>query len=257
MSNISSIRFTCTALKNTDKKGLLTKDADGYRTSVLGGLNVFNSAGEYYTAEGARELFNESGLLRKRIAQGRLRGEWGHPKQLPGESDSSYINRIFLINEEKVACHFKEIWLDDNLIKNEFGQPVIAIMGKFCPSGPYGEYLEKSLNNPNENISFSIRAFTDDKYIKGVNNRTLKTIITWDVVNCPGISIAEKWNSPAMEDLKVLNEEYSRVVTRGQIEKVMNTKQLAAQESVTLTAEELFTSMGWVQTSSDSNFTKW
>lgn len=36
MSSLNSVRFTCTALQNTGKKGILTKDEDGYRTSILG-----------------------------------------------------------------------------------------------------------------------------------------------------------------------------------------------------------------------------
>ncbi len=259
MSALSSVRFTCTALENSGKKGILTKDGEGYRSTVLGGLNVFNSAGEFYTAEGVRQLFAESGLLQKRIKQGRLRGEWGHPKQKPGESDSAFINRIFLINEEKIACHFKEIWLDDTNVKNEAGQPVIAIMGKFCPSGPYADSLERSLENPNENISFSIRAFTDDQRIRGVNNRYLKTIVTWDVVNCPGISIAEKWKSPSLESLKV-EEVFNRTLSRGEIERSVKASAMAgvAQESAVMNVNELFASLGWV----DSNkgqpaFMKW
>lgn len=249
MGILNTVRFTCTALQNSGKKGLLTKGEDGYYTSVLGGLNVFNSAGEYYTAEGVKQLFADSGLLQKRIKQGRLRGEWGHPKQHPGESDNAFINRIFLINEEKIACHYKEIFLDDKSVKNEQGQPVIAIMGRFCPSGPYADSLERSLSNPNENISFSIRAFTDDKRMRGVNHRYLKTIITWDVVNCPGISIAEKWKSPSLESLK-MDDVFARDLTRGEIERSMKqTPALAgfSQESASMNVHELFTSLGWEQ----------
>lgn len=256
---LNSVRFTCTALKNSGKKGLLAKDEEGYYSSVLGGLNVFNSAGEYYNAEGVRQLFEASGLLQKRIKQGRLRGEWGHPKQLPGETDGSFINRIFLINEEKVACHFKEIWLDDANVKNENGQPVIAIMGKFCPSGPYADSLQRSLENPNENVSFSIRAFTDDQRIRGVTNRYLKTIVTWDVVNCPGISIAEKWKSPSLESLE-MNDEETRILTRGQIERSVKESAVhgLAQESVTMNVNELFTSLGWVDSRTNNPaFMKW
>jgi hypothetical protein len=259
MGMLSSVRFTCTALKNSGKKGLLTKDSEGYYESVLGGLNVFNSAGEFYTAEGAKQLFENSGLLQKRIKQGRLRGEWGHPKQHPGESDSSFINRIFLINEEKVACHFKEIWLDDTNVKNDAGQPVIAIMGKFCPSGPYADSVERTLSNPNENISFSIRAFTDDQRIRGVNNRCLKTIVTWDIVNCPGISIAEKWKSPSLEDMKV-DDVFERTLSRGEIERSIKSTTMAglAQESAVMNAQELFTSLGWVDTNkAQPAFMKW
>lgn len=260
MSSLNSVKFTCTALQNSNKKGLLTPDSEGYYTTVLGALNVFNSSGEYYTAEGVRELFDSSGLLQKRIQKGRLRGECGHPKQLPGESDNAYINRIFMINEEKVACHFKEICLDDSSVKTDSGQPVIAIIGKFIPSGPYGDALQKSVNNPNENVCFSIRAFTDDKRIHGINNRYLKTIVTWDWVNDCGIPVAEKWKSPGLESLGI-NELDGRNLSRGQLERAINSgiREHVAQEAAVMNANELFASMGW-NIPKDGNkpaFTKW
>lgn len=254
MSQINSVRFTCTELKNSNKQGLLKPDANGYYKTVLGGLNVFNSAGEFYTAEGVKELFAQSGYLQKRIQHGRLRGEYGHPKKMPGESDQAFCNRLFLINEKNVAVHFNEIYLDDTLIKNNQGQQTIAIIGSFIPSGPFADAVQRTLDNPNENISFSIRAFTDDKIIRGVNHRYLKNIVTWDVVNCPGIAIAEKWNSPSLEEL--YNKRISRNMLEESVQELRHDS--VAFESIGMNVSELFNSMGWIP---DANgkplFMKW
>ena len=68
-----AVRFECTSLRGTNKKGLLPKDENGYRWMPIGGLNIFNSAGQYYTLEGARELFAESSQFNRRIQRGALR----------------------------------------------------------------------------------------------------------------------------------------------------------------------------------------
>jgi outer membrane protein assembly factor BamD len=57
MQSLNSVRFACTSLVGTNKTGMLRKDADGYYEVVVGALNVFNSAGEYYVYEKARQLF--------------------------------------------------------------------------------------------------------------------------------------------------------------------------------------------------------
>ena len=251
MSSLNSIRFTCTALNGMNKSGNLVCDADGYYTTVIGGLNVYNSVGQMYTANGVKELFESSGLLMRRVQRGRLHGEYGHPKPLPGERERDFLNRMFLINEEKMSHHFKEIWLDENSVKDHSGNPVIAIMAKVRPSGPYGKYLEDALKNPAENVCFSIRAFTDDFRERGITYRQLKTIITWDYVQSPGIAFAEKFSSPALEGLQVFELE-DRVVTRGQIERAFGAPMvktesglLVAQESAKMNIDELMYSMGW------------
>jgi len=40
----------------------------------------------------------------------------------------------------------------------------------------------------------------------GVLNKLLRTIVTFDYVNEPGISIAKKWHAPGLESMKIFNE---------------------------------------------------
>ena len=70
----NTIRFSCTSLQGTNKKGILTKDEHGYYSQPIGGLNVMNSAGMYYTYQGAKNLFEESSAFMRRVRRGALHG---------------------------------------------------------------------------------------------------------------------------------------------------------------------------------------
>ena len=204
----NSVRFSCTALAGTGKQGILPRDANGYYTMPVGGLNVYNSAGQYYPYEGAKELFSSSGPFMRRIKTGCLKGEYGHPKPLPGQSDDAFANRVLTIEEKNTCVHFAEIFLDFDKVKDEMGKPVVAIMAKLAPAGPYGPALQKSLENAQEEVCFSIRAFTEDVFRGGVKQRNLREIVTWDFVTEPGISVARKYKAPALESMA--EREFSR-----------------------------------------------
>ncbi len=102
--------------------------------------------------------------------------------------------------------------------------------------------LERSLKNKSENVCFSIRSFTDDYNDRGITKRILRTIVTWDMVNEPGLSVAEKFQSPALESSDL-------ILSRGSIERGM--RQAAAigvaTESARMNADELYYAMGWEQ----------
>jgi hypothetical protein len=237
---MNSIRFACTSLAGVNKVGNLKKDDQGYYEVVVGALNVFNSAGQFYVYEQAKALFESSSQLMRRVSRGALRGEYGHPKFQPGMTNDQFANRVMSIYEENVSHHFRDITLDFDRVK-ENGKPVIAIIAWVKPAGPNAKALQDSLDNPNENVCFSIRAFTDDYREMGITKRVLKTIVTWDYVNEPGIAVAEKFKAPTLESLS------ETMFSRGELERGLQvaTSMGLATESVQLTANELFTSMGW------------
>lgn len=236
----NTVRFSCTALVGSNKAGVIKKDSSGYYRLVLGALNVINSGGAYYPYEQAKHLFLESGQLMRRIKKGALRGEYGHPKRQPGQDLDSFANRIMSIHEEMVCCHIKEIILDFENYKGEDGKPIIAIVGLVCPSGPYGAALERSLDNPGENVCFSIRSFTADSIVGGRTEKVLQTIVTWDYVNEPGIAAANKYNAPGLESLE------DQVITRGQLERGLNMSMGdISMESAHMSGQELFKNMCW------------
>jgi len=196
---MNQINFSSTALNGTGKQGRLPKDSDGYYTMPIGALNVFNSSGDYYPYEAAKDLFSESSSLMRRINTACLKGECGHPKPLPGQSMDAFANRVMAIEETRVSSHFSQIWLDFDSVRDETGKPVVAIMAKVAPSGPFGPALSKSLENLKEDVCFSIRAFTEDVPVAGIKHRMLRQIVTFDQVCEPGISVARKYKSPTLE----------------------------------------------------------
>lgn len=238
---LNSIKFACTSLAGVNKAGVLKKDAQGYYEVVVGALNVYNSAGQYYVYEQAKKLFEQSSQLMRRVSRGALRGEYGHPKFLPGMTNDQFANRVMSIYEENVCCHFRDITIDFDRVKDAQGKPVIAIVAWVKPAGPNAAALQASLDNPNENVCFSIRAFTDDFREGGLVKRVLKTIVTWDYVNEPGIAVAEKFSAPSLESMS------ETTFSRGELERSLKIGGIAgvATESVMLTADELFNSMGW------------
>lgn len=191
--------FSCTALMGTNKAGLLKPDENGYYTVVLGALDTYNSAGDFYPFESAKELFKESSSLMRRIKNGACRAEYGHPKKVPGMTDREFLSRILTIHEDKVCCHIKEVTIDSNSVKGADGKPVLAIIGKIKPSGPYGQVLKEQLENKDENVCFSIRSLTRDVFDGRVNRKNLMQVICWDYVNEPGIAVANKYQSPSLE----------------------------------------------------------
>ncbi len=234
---MSTVKFTATKLTSTGKAGVIKPDADGYYELIIGGLNTFNSAGEYYTLNGAEELFKQSSIFMRRVTNGCLKGEVGHPKKLPGMSMDDYVNRILTIDEGNVCAHFKEVWLD-----TEFGKKnpkynnnaLVAIMAKVKPTGPKADSLANSLANNSENVCFSIRALTRDYHERGQTYRVLQQIICWDNVNEPGISIANKWDSPALEN-------HSDIIIRETtLKKIINHEvPVATESSIELARESL------------------
>ena len=193
--------FACTALLGTNKVGELKKTDDGYYIGVLGALDVFNSAGAYYPYDSAKDVFKESSSLMRRVANGALRGEYGHPKRQPNQSLREFVDRVLQIDEKNVAFHVRKVTVDFTSVKGEDGRPVIALIGEIKPAGPYAHVLEKQLENPSENVCFSIRSLTDDTFVAGKLYKHIRTVVTWDYVNEPGISVATKWKSPALEGL--------------------------------------------------------
>lgn len=194
------IQYT-SALTKTQKQILSKPDENGYYNIVIGGLNVFNSVGEYYTLNGAKKFFERNSVLMRRVKRGLLRGELGHPKRMPKETLSQFISRLPYIDEKNVCVHYKDIYLERTGSEKD---PVI-IKANLKPSGPYGNVLKESLENEDENVAFSIRSITNNALVNGVVIKNVVSIYTWDYVNEPGISKATQWNEVGLETIKFKN----------------------------------------------------
>lgn len=241
---INSVRFECTKLA-PNQTGKLSKDKDGFYTMPVGGLNVYNSAGQFYVYEEAKHLFEKSSAFMRRVQRGVLRAEVGHPVKEPGMSEQDYVRRILMIRETNVCAYHKEIWLDFNSVKDQYGKPTIAIMSKVCPSGPHAAMLQRMFEQEGENVCFSIRAFTRDYFERGVCKRILETPVTFDYVNEPGIHFAEKFKSPALEAEVIAEAQFTSSVMKDAVE---HAPKGVGMESGLLTAHELFNRLGWADT---------
>ena len=241
---MNNVHFSCTSLVGTGKAGILKPDANGYYRMPVGGLNVFNSAGHYYVLEGAKSLFENSSAFKRRIKRGALRGEVGHPVQLPGQNLDDFANRILTIVEANVCAHFSDVFLDFDNFKDQNGKPIVGIVADIKPSGPHAAMLKSAFDNPKENVCFSIRSFTEDRNIAGVRHRKLDTIVTFDYVNEPGIAYAEKYKATGLET------HLEKTFTRTQMERATDPKRQTlsmGMESAAISREELFTAFGWKQ----------
>lgn len=202
----NKIVFSSIKAKRDGVKEQLPKDENGYYYITLGALNIYNSAGAFYTANGAKQLFEASSRLMRRINNGALKAELGHPKKLPGMSMNDYMNRIIQIDIDNVGAHIKSVELVETDVcdKNSTAK-MILIKGWVKPHGPKAQYLIDLLEDPDANVCFSIRSLTNDVISNGVLIKTLKEIITWDIVIEPGLHVATKWKSLGIESLDLIS----------------------------------------------------
>jgi Peptidase S80 family len=233
--------YSCTALNGTNKTGAIKPDAFGYYTLVVGALNVENSVGAFYPYEPAKHLFDDANAFQRRIANGSLHGECGHPRMVPGMNTRDFMARCMDVVESNICCHFRRIYLEHGTVKDERGRPMIAIIAEVCPAGPMGPALKAALENPSQNVCFSIRSFTQDTVQNGRTYKNLKTIITFDWVMEPGISIAKKWFSPALEarhDIPLVPPMLNEII---RLQKAVG----SGFESGGMSAESIAHELGW------------
>jgi len=197
-------KIVFSTVKSTTDNRTLEKDDKGYYFVTLGALNVINSAGEFYTADDVRNMFTDNNsTLMRRLKTGALRGEVGHPKFVPGMTRDQFLARNLKIYEENVCVHIRELVLEESNIDS--GVPgkgnVILVKGWVKPSGPKGDFLQKALDNPEENVAFSVRCLTKNTFVNGIVIKKIVQLITYDYVNEPGIKYATKWKELSIESM--------------------------------------------------------
>jgi hypothetical protein len=146
---------------------------------------------------------NDQEFLRMMQA-GRCRGEWGHPVRPAGMSDQDWFVRICTILESNMCCQIRRVRPSLETVTDERGRKVIAIIGEVRESGKEAKAFGDMLNNPDEDVNFSIRCFAK----KNMGNMTkhMTKIVTWDFVFDPGIAMTSKYNTPSMEAKSVTRQ---------------------------------------------------
>lgn len=231
------VKFTETVFSKNKKQGILTPDSDGYYTVMLGGLNTYNSAGEYYIADGVVQMFQNSSHFMRRIENGALYSELGHPKRQPGVGLDDFYRRMATVDEGNICAHVSKVWLDFNFGKEhpEVGNPdFIAILGLVKPAGIKASALELSLNNPKENTAFSVRGITENAERNGRTERKLIEVVTFDFVPEPGIRPACKAFNPAAESLQIseMSDTYiDKLLFKSVLTSMVSNKNMATESS--------------------------
>lgn len=192
------------ALAGSGKKGVLKDVGNGYKEIILGAFGAFGNGGWLYdTASAMRYIENDQEFLRMMQA-GRIRGEWGHPVRPAGMNDQDWFVRICTIVEANMCCHIRRIRPSLETVTDERGRKVIAIIGEVKASGKEASAFADMLNNPDEDVNFSIRCFAKKNF--GNMTKHMTKIITWDFVFDPGVPVASKYNTPSMESKSVTRQ---------------------------------------------------
>lgn len=202
MANMAAVRQPVTsysniALAGSGKKGLLKKLDNNYYEIILGAFAAFGNGGWLYDEQTAmRYIENDPEFLRM-LQAGRLRSEWGHPRRLPGMSDQDWFIRICEIMENNVSSHIRKISTSLNTVTDERGRKVVAVIGECRPSGPHATDFQNMLDNPDEDVNYSIRSFARKDF--RTMRKHINKIVTWDSVFDPGIQVASKYKTPSLE----------------------------------------------------------
>ena len=239
MQAARAITLSCTMLNGTGKVGDITPLDDGYYRIVVGAYNAFNSQGMYYDIGSVKHFFGETSPLMRQIQKGVLIGEWKHPKREHWMSDEDYVQRLRVSDIDRESHTFRRITLEPG--KDEKGRPVYLVVAELKPSGPYGSYLQEKLDNPHQNVYFSVRSLTMDDLMRGI--KYTRELITWDCVAEGGIYVANKMMSPGIESFAEVEVTQSVLVN---LERQQRKNRLQGLEDHdTFDYGGLLTELGW------------
>lgn len=225
---MAKIHLKSTIVAGTNKAGILKPDENGYRTVVLGAFSYPNSVGYEYPWTHVSHMFNKSSSLQRRIANKSCRGEIGHPQKEHWMTNDDYLKRLMRIDEKNIVVHIAEAWIDKESYTDSSGNNVIVVLGRVKPTGPKAQFLEDQFNDPEQNVCFSIRSIC-----KQDNVRMLmlpEIIVTWDLVNEPGIDLANKFKAPGLEDFGAM-EEIDEVLLVTDLNEIFKENEKAGLES--------------------------
>lgn len=192
MENLS-LHYNCVALAGVNKCAELKRDGDYYYV-LLAALNVFNSENIYYSYEASKHVFERSNVFMRKMLAGNLFGEEDHPPFEPGMTEAQFMDRNEWIETKNVSHHIREI---DVKVTDQIcnGNNVVEIWGWIKPDRERGQYLKQGLDNPHQNVCFSLRAIVRQGIIAGVKVRRIDNLITFDWVIEDGLKICNKYSS--------------------------------------------------------------
>lgn len=234
-------RYSALALPGYNNSSKLNPDQNGYRKCILGGFNLYNHSGEYYPlTESVKGLFETGGIVRRRLDSGLCRGEYGHPK-IQGMCLEAALNRLAVLDELLISHHIRDVDLVPSI--DEYKNDIILAVGSVKPTGPFGDCLEKQMDNPDENVAFSIRSFTTKSMYNGKTAKIVRDAITWDYVNEPGIKAATQFNTAiSLEELS-----NTLIFTDNDLDTAISESNFSGLESGHSALSMVRSSLGWAK----------
>jgi hypothetical protein len=242
----------------------LEVDEYGYRKLIVGAFNLASRNGPIYPiTKTVEQIFEDSSSFMRNVRESNCRGELGHPN-IQGLSMVQIINRLNFIDPKSVAVHYRAFEKPTE-IKDEYGKKIHVVYAWLKPSGPYHDTLERRLNNRAENCAFSVRSLTDEIVENGQRKKLITDIITYDVVEAPGMKCTTKFDTLEAQEHNVIGLEE---ITTSQVtftDKELNSAIALANQSKNEGLESEYSrlvrvrdKMGWNQVQVlEPNFLRW
>lgn len=185
---------------NSGKSGMVVDD-NGYHKMVFGALNTYNTNGVFYRVDDINRLTGPKSIVGERISNGVLKAEVNHP-DFTGLSGNALLNKILTIDLNNVCAHIKGLeFIDTKTYEPGWsGYPIYRVEGWVKPTGAKAEILKSALENPDENVPFSIRSAVIEKRIGATMVRNVLEISTWDFVFENGVKGATSWAASGIEN---------------------------------------------------------
>lgn len=191
------------------KRGHLKQmdDGKGYTKMNAGGFNIPNRGGIVYRFNDyLRESMGEDSDLNRRVSDGQVYCELGHPPQYFMERINGvivrtaiteifqWINRLRTIEMPNVCAHIRKIHWEMT------GGPTDPVYNsiELCPFGTYKDWTADALANPDINFAVSLRSVIKPQKM-GSMVREVEYLSTYDVVVEQGVLRACKHLTAGLE----------------------------------------------------------
>lgn len=159
------------------KLGKGVRDKDGYfvdvPVAVLGATT--RNATKYDTTAFVNQIKGPDTNYYKRLTEGCLFGEWGHP--FVDMNTQLGMERLLNLDPQKESHHIRSTKIRHI---DELGIDVIMIDAK--GSGPYGKYYDEAMLDPTRNLAHSLRGISKAQFDRKnkVTFKELISLVTFD-----------------------------------------------------------------------------
>jgi len=173
--------------------GVIKPNKDGIYKIIVGGLNIYSPNGFYYKYTKKIEKILTSGTFKLKLDANKILSEDDHPNFSIYPTEKAVVERMLSINESNAVAAIVNIEVKkSDKIDPIFKEPLYYIIASIKPTGPKKQKLIDLLANPDKDICFSVRSFSDKYEKNGIVIKEQKLFITWDMVTQPGHFVAKK-----------------------------------------------------------------